>query len=397
MDDYSITSITESKNEWCARLLNVLTPCLIEGIKSVFEEAYNMCIENDEEDKYLMTFQNLLNNIPKWSMQIVDSEKDRIVGSSGCNYLEDLLTCVHITQLKSLTVARAGLKQKKVDIDIPNISIFLHKAYINIARKVYVNVYLFEKDILPLTVQKNMREAEIMCQECILQVIRDNMPVESILRAYMDETVDEEIIEETIEKIPTVEELQKIEEDKKQEEINIVKTENTLNVEKPGLEKVEKVEKVENTENTTNTLQENTNVSTENNNSPPIKLEINTDELLKEDDDDVSNLLKQNDTKKVETPKSSLLKFNNNDSVLDMGTNKEEIINAPKTIERLEEISKTQNEKRKAEEAEEDDDDDDSIKIFSDTPLALDKLDIHDLNKELNINPPTLEGVEILS
>ena len=102
--------------------------------------------------------------------------------------------------------------------------------------------------------------------------------------------------------------------------------------------------------------------------------------------------------KKIEKPKSSLLKFNNNDSVLDMGTNKEEIINAPKTIERLEEISKTQNEKRKAEEAEEDDDDDDdSIKIFSDTPLTLDKLDIHDLNKELNINPPTLEGVEILS
>ena len=65
MDDYSITSLSESKNEWCARLLNILTPCLIEGIKSVFEESYNMCIENDEEDKYLMTFQNLLNNDAK--------------------------------------------------------------------------------------------------------------------------------------------------------------------------------------------------------------------------------------------------------------------------------------------------------------------------------------------
>jgi uncharacterized membrane-anchored protein YjiN (DUF445 family) len=47
-----------------------------------------------------------------------------------------------------------------------------------------------------------MREAELMCQESVLQVIRENMPVEKILRAYIDETVDEEIIEETIEKRP---------------------------------------------------------------------------------------------------------------------------------------------------------------------------------------------------
>tara|TARA_E500000178_G_scaffold13717_1_gene13153 strand:- start:3139 stop:4110 length:972 start_codon:yes stop_codon:yes gene_type:complete len=224
MDDYSITSITESKNEWCARLLNVLTPCLIEGIKSVFEEAYNMCIENDEEDKYLMTFQNLLNNIPKWSMQIVDTEKDRIVASSGCNYLEDLLTCVHITQLKSLTVARAGLKQKKVDIDIPNISIFLHKAYINIARKVYVNVYLFEKDIMPLQIQKNNRELETIVKECILNTIRDNIPVEDILKLYLDETQETDVeIEEQKEEIIDKEAIAKMEKQRKEEELAAIK------------------------------------------------------------------------------------------------------------------------------------------------------------------------------
>ena len=33
----------------------------------------------------------------------------------------------------------------------------------------------------------------------ILSVIRESVPVEKILRAYIDETVDEEIIEELIE------------------------------------------------------------------------------------------------------------------------------------------------------------------------------------------------------
>ena len=198
MDDYNLNTITESKNEWCARSVNILTPCLIEGIKSVFEESFKMCMDNDEEEKYLMTFQNLLNNIPKWSSEIVNIEKERIQTSSCCNYLEDLLTCVHITQLKSLTSSRVGLKQKKVDIDIPNLNSFIHKAYINVARKIYVNVYLFEKDVMPLQIQKNNRELEIIVKECLLNTVRENIPVENILRIYLDETLETDVqVEET--------------------------------------------------------------------------------------------------------------------------------------------------------------------------------------------------------
>ena len=67
MDDYSITSLGESKNEWCARLINVLTPELIQGLKSIFEEAWKLCEANDEEDKYLLTFQTFLSRVPKWN------------------------------------------------------------------------------------------------------------------------------------------------------------------------------------------------------------------------------------------------------------------------------------------------------------------------------------------
>ena len=84
--------LIESKNEWCARLINILVPPVIEGFNSIFQDAYNMCIENDEESKYLMTFQNLLNNISKWSQELVENEKQRIITDTGCPYLEDLLT-----------------------------------------------------------------------------------------------------------------------------------------------------------------------------------------------------------------------------------------------------------------------------------------------------------------
>ena len=193
MDDYTLSTIIESKNEWCARLTNTLAPCIIEGLRSVFSEAYNVCKENDEESKYLMTFQNFLNNIPKWSSEIVENEKQRIITSSACNYLEDLLSCVHITQLKSLTTSRVGLKQKKINIDIPDLGKFIHKTYINVARKVYVNIYLFEANIKPLQVQKNNRELELIVKECILNTIRDSIPIEHILQMYLDETQETDV------------------------------------------------------------------------------------------------------------------------------------------------------------------------------------------------------------
>ena len=57
----------------------------------------------------------------------------------------------------------------------------------------YTNIYLFEKNIAPLQLQKNNREIEIIVKECILNAVRDSIPVETILRAYMDETEEQDV------------------------------------------------------------------------------------------------------------------------------------------------------------------------------------------------------------
>ena len=104
--------------------------------------------------------------------------------------------------MKILTSIRVGQKQKKIDIDIPKINKFIHSVYIEVARKLYSNVYLFETDILPLNYQKNMRECEMIVRECIIDTVRNSIPVESILRSYIEETVEDEVEvkEEVIEK-----------------------------------------------------------------------------------------------------------------------------------------------------------------------------------------------------
>ena len=201
MDDFNVSALHESRNEWSSRLVTILTPLIIEGYKSILEEAIKLCKENNEMDKYLMTFQNLISRVPKWNPNIIETERKRISDKSGCNYLDDLVTCVHIIQLKILTAMRVGQKQKKIDINIPKINDFIHKTYINAARKIYKNVYLFEVNIPPLQIQKNHRELEIIVQEAILNTLRESIPVEAILKAYMDETVEEDVVEEIKEQI----------------------------------------------------------------------------------------------------------------------------------------------------------------------------------------------------
>ena len=293
MDDFVLSNLQESRNEWCSRLVSIFTPLILGGVKSLFNESWKLCIDNDEPNKYLMTFQNLLSRIPKWNNEIIEDERKRIIERSGCNYLEDLITCVHIIQLKVLTCIRVGNKQKKIDISIPKLDSFIHKVYINVARKVYSNVYLFDKNISPLQLQKNNRELESIVQECILISIRESIPTEAIIRAYMDESVEHE--EEVI--IEDVNE----EEEKEAEEITVP--------------------------------------------TPQSESINDIDEVVPE----VVPAIKNVDEEAVVTK----LSFNDMDAILDESDNVK-TIEAPKSIERLEEISTERDFQRQLEEESDD-------------------------------------------
>jgi hypothetical protein len=298
----------------------MFTPLIMEGIQSIFKESYKLCKSNDELDKYLMTFQNFIIRIPKWSQTILEEEKLRIIEKSGCSYLEDLITCVHIIQLKALTAIRVGQKQKKIDIDIPKLDVFIHKIYIHVARKIYTNVYLFETNISALLIQKNNRQIELLIQESIMNAIRDSIPIDTILKVYMDETVEEDVTEEIKEK-----------EIKNKDEIRELKK------------------------------------TTENISQPEPKITpgfINDIPPLQDDDDD------------------QRIKFNDVDMTRDEDNNDGNVL-APKTYERLDQISQMRNEQRKLEEDDDDEDEPIKLKIFENsnvTPFKIDSLEPEILN-----------------
>jgi hypothetical protein len=227
--------------------------------------------------------------------------------------------------VKILTAMRVGQKQKKIDINIPKLDDFIHKVYIHAARKLYKNVYLFELNVPPLQTQKHNRELETIVQECILNSLRESVPVEAILKAYMDETMEEDVVEEVKEEY--------------------------------------------------------------------IQQPIKNDEF-----DSNSN---KNDENKVDNVggTSSKLSFSDVDLVKDQ-YNKEEKINAPKDIERLEELSELRYNQRKLETDDDNDYGENTITKLniSDEIASLDALDVHVINEpELETLPDLIiDDIELL-
>ena len=363
MDDYSLPSLQESRNEWCARLVNILAPMMSEGFRSIFDEAWKLCEQNNETGKYLMTFQNFLSRVPKWNATIIAQETQRIVDRSGCGYLADLVTCVHIIQLKSLTCMRVGSKQKKVDIDVPQLNEFVHKVYVHCARKLYTNVYLFERGIPPLTTQKNMRETEIIIKECILDSIRESIPLEMILKTYMDETIEDHT------------------------EIKIK-------------EEVVSQEPVFDNEQQPNAAVSNPDPSASTDAAAIIAAGVESDAFPAIASASTASSTTASSTTASSTTASSTtasIKFNDMDSAIDMN-NSEHKIHAPKTEERLEQISNERYMQRKLQEEEDDEDGLDRLKIGED--VQLDVFDVHPMEepmRKLNFDAPELDDIEILA
>tara|TARA_Y100000780_G_C13691873_1_gene419887 strand:+ start:2942 stop:4009 length:1068 start_codon:yes stop_codon:yes gene_type:complete len=354
MDDFNINALTESRNEYSALFINKLTPCIMQGIQSIFNEACDLCIQNDEDEKYLMTFQNFLGRVTKWNTDIITRETERIIKESNCSYLEDLLTCIHVNQLKILTNVRVGTTQKKVSIDIPKLDLFIHKCYIEVARKLYKSVFLYDRSTIPLMRQKNMREIELIIKECILNVVRDNMPIEEILKSYLEEGREDVADEEKTE-------MKEVEEEVVDEPVRDI-SENLNSNTNSHLEQKKELESNQ-------------------------KLEITTP---------------------VNTPSPNNLKFNDKDAIVKYDGDSESASisttpitqhNAPKNIDRLEKLSDERNRERKESESDDDSDDEEEfgekLNILDDGNVKLDVEKIEPKGIKLK-DDLVLDDIEVL-
>ena len=187
MDGQEISVYGEAKGEYTRQLCVFLAPCLETYFLRLLDEARSQA---ESSQKYLWTFQNLLQCIPDWNQDKVVRETEVIQKDCKCDYLEELLTAVFIAHTKVLSAIRLSTKQKKLQITIPKIDHFLHRVLSECARTLWTNAFLFV-DTSSIEKQKNLRQVSGLIHDSILQAIRGLLPVRTILREYLHEDEEE--------------------------------------------------------------------------------------------------------------------------------------------------------------------------------------------------------------
>ena len=193
--------LVEAKNEFTIQIMNSLTPLIYDGLNSIYKEAIRVSKSNE----ILKMFQSFLKRIPKWSNAMIEEEKKRIL--SNVEYPEDILDLIKATVKSNIAILTFNGKSSNKRIDpkfYQNIDIgdFIHRIYIECAREIWNNPYLFYHIYEPIDLKRNQRDCFALIKIGIKEAIRKMLPRRFILETYLNEGLEDKT-ETNFEKILT--------------------------------------------------------------------------------------------------------------------------------------------------------------------------------------------------
>lgn len=179
----NINLLIEVKKEYTELLINILTPVIYDGIKSIYNESKI----NRDNTTILKTFQILLKRIPKWNENIVNREIERIMDATKrYPWFVDLVKAVFKAYSLTLTMKEFDEELfKKI-----NLYEFIHNVYIECARELWNDTFLLFDDckIIPqVEQQRNKLLTYTLINKAINNAIRKTLPMALILNEYLDQ------------------------------------------------------------------------------------------------------------------------------------------------------------------------------------------------------------------
>jgi hypothetical protein len=193
MEELNTPIFAQAKVEYTKQLIEILYPHMFDGIKSIYDES-KVIYSSKTGTPILLLFRELLEKVPIWNSEIIDSECSRIVNNSKCDWIDDLITAVFISHTKILTSIGPNQSFQKINVTIPKTSTFVHKSYINAARELWKNPYLFNEGVPGHEYQKNNKEIENIIKNCIENTIRNLLPIKEILKEHLEGETDNNLL-----------------------------------------------------------------------------------------------------------------------------------------------------------------------------------------------------------
>lgn len=171
--------LIETKNEYIEHMQDIITI-------PISKKIYEIWCDCSKRKGSIKEFQKELIQIKKWNNNIIDEEYKRIVKSSKCKYLADLIKIIIITTIK-IKIYEYKDYFDNIKIKIPAPEDFVHKCYINVSIFSWKNAYLFNnKNIKDSEHQNNLNIIEENFKIIIKKTFRDFIPFNDIFQQIKD-------------------------------------------------------------------------------------------------------------------------------------------------------------------------------------------------------------------
>lgn len=195
---YYEKNIVDIKNIYTDFLVNMMSPLVYEGIKSIYnkslmvEQDYQKAMLEDEKitnPGILKIFQHFLKGVPSLNSNLIENEMIRIRDSSkNADIFEKLIRAVFKSYIILLTYNASGkectLVKDKFHERI-NIIDFIHKIYIESAKQFYNNPELFWYNYSSIDIKKNQSICIEIIKNSIKEAILKVLPLNDILTEYL--------------------------------------------------------------------------------------------------------------------------------------------------------------------------------------------------------------------
>ena len=108
MDEIGINVLVEAKLEYTKQLISLLSPRIYDLLK----EIYSFNCNNDKKYE-LKNFQLALSKIPSWDQFKVEELTSKILEKVKCEWIDELLTAVFVSNTRILTAVQMKKSNKK--------------------------------------------------------------------------------------------------------------------------------------------------------------------------------------------------------------------------------------------------------------------------------------------
>lgn len=196
MKHYYEKNIVEIKNEYTEFLINILSPLIYEGIKSIYEKAQALEAiykKSSNNPGILKIFQICLKDIPNLNKLALENETNRIKEKSKCSeWFDALLMSVIKSNIILLTFNaknKSNIIEEKHHEKIDT-SLFIHKCYIECSKVFYNCPEIFWHNYAPLEIKKNQKEIFDIIKNGIKEAIRKSLPIKLILDEYLTNDIE---------------------------------------------------------------------------------------------------------------------------------------------------------------------------------------------------------------